>query len=76
SEDITYDEKSNTVTWNLGRLFAESGFSSPAREVSFQMAFKPTATQIGTVPTLVKNIAFSGTESSSGKVLNVSHSPL
>lgn len=76
SEDITYDEKTNTVTWNMGQLSAESGFSSPTREVSFQVALKPAATQVGTVPVLVSSTAFSGTESSSGKLLNVSNPTL
>ncbi len=76
AEEISYDEKTNMVTWNLGALSSEAGFSTPAREVAFQVALTPVTSQIGTTPTLVTNIVFSGTDNSTGRVLNLTNSPL
>jgi hypothetical protein len=59
----TYDRASNTVTWNVGTLESGAGFSKPLKESSFQVALHPSIGQIGTVPTLVSNISFSGTDS-------------
>jgi hypothetical protein len=73
SEDISYDAKTNTVTWNLGELQADAGFSTPAREVSFQVSFVPSVSQIGTAPTLVSNIQFTGGDFNNSGTLRVNH---
>jgi len=76
SENIEYDEASNSVTWDLGTLVSGAGFSSPAREVSFQLSFKPTTIQIGTAPVLVSNINLSGIDSLSNQVVSVTNPSL
>lgn len=76
AEEISYDEGTNMVTWDLGTLSSEAGFSTPAREVAFQVALTPATSQIGTTPTLVTNIAFSGTDNGTSRVLNLSNPPL
>jgi len=64
SENVSYDESSNTVTWNMGMLSSGSGFSTATREVSFQVGLTPTVSQIGTAPTLVNNTVFTGNDQS------------
>lgn len=76
AEEVTYDEATNTVTWNLGALSSEAGFSTPLREVAFQVELIPSVSQAGTTPTLVSNIAFSGVESGTGRVLTLTNAPL
>jgi hypothetical protein len=76
SEDVTYDSKTNTVTWNIGTLSADAGFSSPAREISFQVAFTPTASQAGTSPTLVTGITFSGIDGGTSRNVTVTNPAL
>ena len=76
SEDVSYDASSNTVSWNLDTLSRDAGFSSTAREVSFQVALTPSISQIGTSPVLVSNITFVGQDVSSNIVTTVNNSPL
>jgi len=76
SEDISYDETSNTVTWNLVNLSSGLGFSVSGREVAFQVALVPSLSQLGTAPILVTGIAFSGRDATSGNTVTVSTSPL
>ena len=61
-ETIIYDETSNVVTWDVGTLASGAGSSLPERIASFQIAFKPSISQIGIAPTLVNNIALSGVD--------------
>lgn len=76
SEKVTYDKPSNTVTWDIGKLSSGSGFSSTAREMSFQVSLEPSVIQVGTVPTLVSGIIFSGRDSSSGQTVTINHPSL
>ena len=62
SEDITFNQSSGQVTWNIGSIGAGAGFTSPSREVSFQVSLTPSLSQVGTEPVLVNNIALTGTD--------------
>lgn len=70
-ENISYDEGSNTVTWNLGTLAAGTGFSTALREVQFQIGFTPSLSQVGTTPTLVSSISFSAYDPVAGKTVTL-----
>lgn len=76
SEDISYNEAANTVTWDLGTLTALSGFSSASREADFQIALTPSTSQIGTVPTLALGIIFIGKDLTTGVEVRASNPPL
>jgi hypothetical protein len=62
SEGVTYDEGTRIITWNVGTLPSGAGFSSQAREVFFKVALTPSLGQVGGVPVLLSNIAFTGTD--------------
>lgn len=76
SEDISYDSLSNTITWNMGMLSSDTGFSSATRELAFQIALTPSLGQIGTAPSLVTGIVFSGRDALTGNMVTVNNSPL
>jgi hypothetical protein len=76
SEDISYDEKTHTVTWNLGQLMQGTGFSTAEREVSFQVALTPSTSQVGIAPVLVSNIIFSGQEIATNKTITINNQSL
>ena len=76
SESITYDSLSKVVTWDLDRLSAVSESSPGTREVFFQISLKPSLGQIGTAPTLVNSILFSGRDTTTGGIVNVNNPPL
>lgn len=76
SENISYDPTSNTITWDLGQLSSGSGFSSSGREAAFQIGLTPSVSQIGTAPTLVTGIVFTGVDTLSGNTVTVTSPPL
>jgi len=71
TEGISYEESSNTVTWDIGTLASGAGSSLPDRQVSFQVALTPSLSQVRIAPTLVSNITFSGMDSVTGGTVTV-----
>lgn len=61
-EDVSYDENTRIVTWNMGKLVSGTGFSMASREATFQIEIMPSIGQIKSTPILVNNISFSGTD--------------
>lgn len=51
--DLFFDDKTGELTWNLGELPAGTGIISPAKELSFQISFAPSLSQIGETPILI-----------------------
>ncbi len=51
--DISFDESSGKVTWNVGNIPAGTGIISPAKEISFQVALAPSVSQIGNSAVLI-----------------------
>lgn len=76
NEGVTYNEETNTLTWDLGNLSSGSGFSTSGREAAFQVMLTPTVGQVGTVPVLVSGISFTGRDSATGGVVTVPNSPI
>jgi hypothetical protein len=63
ADNPTFDPATNTLTWNIETLASGAGFSSPEREADFQVMLNPSIGQIGTIPNLVTDVNFSGTDS-------------
>jgi len=76
SEDISYDPAFNLVTWNLGALASDTGFSFAPRELAFQISLVPSLNQIGMAPSLVTGIVFSGRDMVTGETVNINGSSL
>ncbi len=72
-ENISYDEKTNIITWELGTLAAGTGFSTPSRTAAFQVSLTPAMNQLGTAPVLVSNIALTGYDHLSDKTINITN---
>lgn len=62
SEDLTYNASTKIITWNIGKISKGTGISSPTREVSFQIAFTPSLSQVGTMPYIINDSFLSGTD--------------
>ncbi len=73
TENISYNKNDNTVTWSVGKLNSGTGFSSALRTASFQISLTPSIGQIGSVPNLVNNILFFGTDSFTSKVISLTN---
>lgn len=52
-ENVTFDAKSNQVTWVPGYIKALVGVTGPARAVSFQVAVTPSTSQLETQASLI-----------------------
>lgn len=57
---ITFDPNTGEIVWNVGDMKAGVGYTSPAKEITFQVGFIPSANQAGQTPELVTNIAAEG----------------
>ncbi len=75
-ENVVYDEVGGVITWNIGELSSGSGFSGPAREVSFKIGLTPSISQIGIAPVLVSGITFSAYDTFAQKTVTIVNSPL
>lgn len=57
---IKYDSGSRTVRWTLGDVRPGVGYTSAAKQASFQVAITPSASQVGTIPALTGPTKVSG----------------
>lgn len=58
-ENITYNDVTREVVWNMGSVLPYVGVSSN-REVTFLVSLKPSLSQVGTTPTLMKEVSLTG----------------
>lgn len=53
SEDISYNDRTNKIVWNVGSLGVGEGILSPKREVAFQVSIRPEVNQVDKSPMLL-----------------------
>jgi hypothetical protein len=68
NENVTYNETTREVTWNIGNVRSNTGFDSN-REASFELSLKPSLSQVGSVPQLMKEVYLSGIDSFTGTMI-------
>jgi hypothetical protein len=64
--DLTYDQSSGLVTWRPGSIGQNADVGSGARQVFFQVVFRPSVTQVGSTPGIVGQASFVGTDAFTG----------
>jgi hypothetical protein len=68
ADKIAYNPVGGEVLWNIGAVTANAqGISS--KEIAFQVAFVPGASQVGTVPTIVNEAVLTGEDDFTGLTL-------
>ncbi len=72
SENISYDPNTHEVVWKIGKVLANTGFGAGEREVSFSLVLKPSLSQVGTGPQLIKEVYLTGIDSFTGATLKSS----
>lgn len=70
NENISFNETTGEVAWNVGNIGAGTGIISPAKEISFQISFLPSLAQIGLSPVLVSGISLEGKDVFTGNYIN------
>lgn len=69
SEIFSYNQVTNEVVWNVGSLLPNTGFGGDDKQVSFQVEFLPSSSQIGSSPYILGETTLSGIDKVTG--LNV-----
>lgn len=76
SKAVSYDASTGKLTWRVETLKAHSGDFSPARNLEFVVRVVPALASVGLPITLVKNIQFSGTDTSTNQIINRTANPV
>lgn len=74
--DLQFDEKTATLIWNVGDVPAGTGIIMPAKEISFQISFSPSLTQVGETPVLVNKAVVEARDTFTDEKISVEISAL
>ena len=75
NDNLTYNEVTREVIWNIGSVLPNTGINSN-REVSFIISLKPSLSQVGSVPQLMKEIYLSGKDSFTNTLIKSTQSSI
>lgn len=59
-EDLTYNPSTKEITWNIGNIPRGTGITGAGRTVSFQIAFIPSLSQVGSIPVIINDAILTG----------------
>ncbi len=59
-EDLIYNPSTKEIIWNIGRIPKGAGITTADRSVSFQIAFTPSLSQVGTMPVIINDSVLTG----------------
>ncbi|HAS81061.1 MAG: hypothetical protein UR25_C0005G0025 [Candidatus Nomurabacteria bacterium GW2011_GWE1_32_28] len=60
TEDLVYNTNTREVTWDIGTLPKGAGITGEDKEVSFQIEFIPSLSQINTTPIIINSAILTG----------------
>ena len=69
NSSLTYNDRTNTVVWNIGDMKAGDGILNPPRETAFQISITPSANQSGSAVDLLDSAVFTAKDSFTGENL-------
>ena len=62
TEQVSYDESTRTIFWNIPDMQAGVGYTSSSKEAAFQISFLPSLSQVGMTPLLTGSLSVIGTD--------------
>ncbi len=68
-ENVYFDEVSKEVVWKIDQVKPNTGFGSAGREISFNVSIKPSFSQVGSTPLLIKEIYLTGKDAFTEKII-------
>jgi hypothetical protein len=71
NEKLTYDDRTNQLTWDVGTIFAGTGVKGAPREVKFQIGVTPQPNQAGTKIVLLGKTTIAGRDLFVGKDVSI-----
>jgi len=66
---IEYNERANSIVWNIGNILPGAGIISPVKEISFQVKIKPSVDQAGKEVEILKESKITAKDSFTGQDL-------
>jgi hypothetical protein len=70
SSKFAFDSQSREIVWSVGDLKASQGiFGTAAPNISFQIKFTPTGSQIGQMPEIIKEAKITGEDQWTGEII-------
>jgi hypothetical protein len=72
NEKISYNERSNQLSWDTGPIAAATGILTPKKEVAFQISVIPQINEAGKKITLINETSFSTKDLFTGENINFS----
>lgn len=75
-QKVTFNPVGGVLVWDVGDLLAGQGYTSTPREVSFQIAFTPSVTQVGSTPNVVGEAVFAGLDRFTNTTVSFSQAAL
>ena len=66
---LTYDSTKGNITWVVGSVPRNAIVGSGARQIAFQVAFRPSANQSGTSPGIMGSANIEGTDTFTGALI-------
>ncbi len=69
-EDITYNSNNGQIVWKIGNVDTYTSSNSRKRQVSFQISFEPSITDVGRSPILVNESVLTAQDEFTGQILN------
>lgn len=75
-ENLTYNPSTRQIVWNIDRIPRGTGITSAARSVSFQISFKPSLSQVGTIPNILNESILTGHDDFANVGVRASRGPV
>lgn len=72
---LTYNERTNSIVWDMGNVEAGVGILSAPKEVAFQVSIKPSVDLLGREVSLLESSVLSARDSFTGEVISVKSAP-
>ena len=60
SENLDYNASTKEIVWNVGTIQKGTSITTKEKEVAFQIAFIPSLSQVGNMPTLINDAILTG----------------
>ncbi|MES3032161.1 MAG: hypothetical protein V4699_02890 [Patescibacteria group bacterium] len=58
--DLIYNPATRSIVWNIGSIPKGTGITTAGKSVSFQVAFTPSLSQVGTTPIIINDAVLTG----------------
>ncbi len=75
-ENIKYNSGNGQIVWKVGNVDTYTSLNSTKRQVSFQIIYEPSITDVGKSPVLVNESVFTAQDQFTGQMLKDTEEPL